>query len=82
LQVGQVKNPPFGTSAESLQWGQAGVPSTHEGRVVVGKIAIQAAFQRGELLGTLSEKREWMQDKRGMRTEEKISLIVQICKFL
>jgi hypothetical protein len=56
LHVGQVKNPPFGTSAESLQCGQAGVPSTHDGRVVVGKISIEAAFQLGELLVTSSEE--------------------------
>jgi hypothetical protein len=53
LQLGQVKNAPFGTNAASLQCGQAGVPSTHDGRVVVGKIAMLAAFQPGELLVTL-----------------------------
>jgi hypothetical protein len=64
LHVGQVKNPPFGTSAESLQSGQAGVPSTHDGRVVVSKMAIRAAFQLGELLpDVVREKEERMQNE-------------------
>jgi hypothetical protein len=43
-------------SAVSLQCGQAGVPSTQDGRMV-GKIAMRTAFQRGELLVTSSEAR-------------------------
>ena len=57
-QVGQVKNPPLATSAVSLHRGQAGVPSTQEGRVVVGKIAIQPPFSSVNCEGRRPKKPE------------------------
>ncbi|HZH48179.1 MAG TPA: hypothetical protein VFD86_00275 [Nitrospira sp.] len=57
----------MGTKPVSLQWGQAGVPSTHDGRVVLGIMAIQAAFQLSEVLVLSSGETE---KKCGMNEDQ------------
>jgi hypothetical protein len=52
-QVAQVKNPPLDSKPVSLHWGQAGVPSTQEGRVVVGIADIQST---AETAASLAER--------------------------
>ena len=44
-QVAQVKNPPLDSKPVSLHWGQAGVPRTQRGRMVVGIIDIECSAE-------------------------------------
>jgi hypothetical protein len=52
-QVAQVKNPPLDSKPVSLQWGQAGVPSTQAGRLVVGILDIEGT---AETAASLAER--------------------------
>lgn len=44
-QVAQVKNPPLDSNPVSLHWGQAGVPRTQRGRMVIGIIDIECSAE-------------------------------------